>query len=696
MKKLFLTFIIAGISTISFGQLDRSIRPKAGPAPTIQIKDPQVFTLDNGLKVILSENHKLPTISVYYNSPSDLALEGDKAGEASLMGELLLSGTTNRTKDKFDNEKDFIGMDIFASGTELYMNTLTKHLDKAADLFTDALFHPAFPESEIERIKKQHVSELTAGKSDPTFMGTNAVKKLIFGTENPKGEIMTETTLNNIKRDDLVDAYKRMYTPKGGYLTIVGDMTLDQAKAFARKYFADWKGQDPYKHDYSTVKNTQGTRVIFINKIGAVQSKIFVAFPVDIKKGDANDLKFDVTNNILGGHGFGSRFMQNLRESKAYTYGAYSQYTTSDYGSFFVASGDFRNAVTDSAITQFVYELTRIGQSEVSDDELSQTKAMMNGTFARSLQDPSTFAEFAYNIYKYNLPSDYYKTYLQRLDRVSKQDVLNEATDFINPKKLLIIVVGNSDEVLDKLKQFDADGNIEKLDAYGEPVKEMKPADITKEQLIQKYILLNTNSKTIAEAAKKLKKIKSVEQTIEMTTSQVPMPMTFKQYFQAPNKTATSLEVQGMTVQREYFDGKSGGQFVMQQGSKAYTPDEVAEKQKETGIFDELNYDKNGTKYELLGIQNENGGDYYVLKVTKPKGETFDYYSMDGQKAKSTTIVKQDSTSNEITYTYGDYRDEAGIKFPHKMTMNVGPMSLNGDVKEIKVNGKIDKKVFQK
>src|SRR5690606_37716497 len=154
---------------------------------------------------------------------------------------------------------------------------------------------------------------------------------------------------------------------------------------------------------------------------------------------------------------FGTRFMQNLREDKAYTYGAYSQYATNEYGSYFAASGDFRNAVTDSAITQFVYELTRITEGKVTADELAQTKAMMTGRFARSLQDAETYADFAYNIFKYSLPADYYKTYLQKLEAISEDDVLAISKKFINPKNLFIIVVGN-EEVLDKLKQFDADG----------------------------------------------------------------------------------------------------------------------------------------------------------------------------------------------------------------------------------------------
>lgn len=700
MKKIIFILAVAGFCASSFGQLDRSIRPTAGPAPVLQIKDPQVFTLDNGLKVILSENHKLPTVAVYYNSPSDLALENSQAGTGDMMGDLLLSGTKNRDKDTFDKEKDFIALTISASANGLYIQTLKKNLDKAADLFTDVLFNPAFPQSEIDRLKKQYASNLIAGKSSADVIGRNVTSKLIYGSNNPQGEIMTEATLENINRDGIIDAYQRMFTPNGGYLTIVGDMTLAEAKDFAHKNFDSWKGQAPYKATYTTINSTDGNRVIFVNKKGAVQSKIIIAIPLDIKKGDANEMQFNVTNQILGAPGFAGRFMQNLREKKAYTYGAYSHFNVSKYGSYFAASGDFRNEVTDSAITQFIYELDRIGNSDVTTDELKEAKEMMTGQFARSLQNASTFASFAYNIYRYNLPSDYYKTYLQRLNSVSAEDVLSEAQKFINPKKLLIIVVGNED-VVNKLKQFDADGVIEKLDAYGEPIKEMKPADITKEQLMDKYILLNTKSTSMKEALKKIKKVKSMQQEVEMTSAQIPMPMTFKQYFQAPNKTASTLEIQGMLIQRQYFNGKTGGQFAMQQGDKEMTADEIKEAQKDNGLFPEANYIKNNVQFELIGIENQNGKDYYVVKRDNPKGETYDYYGMDGQKVKSTSIIKAkdengEEQTHEMTNTFDDYRDVNGFMMPYKLNILIGPMSMDGTVKSIKLNEKIDKKVFEK
>jgi len=134
----------------------------------------------------------------------------------------------------------------------------------------------------------------------------------------------------------------------------------------------------------------------------------------------------------------------------------------------------------------------------------------------------------------------------------------------------------------------------------------------------------------------------------------------------------------------------------MQQGTKDLTPEEIDEKKKTAGLFEELNYAANGVKYELIGIESINGADYYVIKRENSKGESFDYFNMNGQKEKTVSIVTVGDETTEVTNTYGDYKDVEGIKFPHKTSMIMGEMGFNGEVKSIKVNQKIDGKVFLK
>ena len=400
MKNIFIGIAVALTSTFSYGQVDRTKAPVPGPAPAINIATPVVFDLDNGMKVILSTNNKIPKVSFNLVMGSDPRLEGNKAGLSDLTGDLLLSGTSNRTKNEIDEEKDFIGAYLSASSSGIYLSVLTKHMNKGLDLMTDVMKNSSFPVSEFERIKKQYESGLYATESDANTMMSNAMYKAVFTDQHPYGEVMTEKTLNNIKHQDVIDFYKKQFTPSGSYLVIVGDIDEKTAKKIAEERFADWDGGVPFEKDYNHGVQPKGNRVIFVEKPGAVQSVISISFPVNMTPGDENQIQLSVLNKLLGGGGFGTRLMQNLREDKAYTYGAYTSLSVNRKGSFLSASGNFRNEVTDSAIVQFLYEFNRITEGLPTDEELELNKASMAGSFARTLESPRTIADFALNTFQ--------------------------------------------------------------------------------------------------------------------------------------------------------------------------------------------------------------------------------------------------------------------------------------------------------
>jgi predicted Zn-dependent peptidase len=468
MKSLYLLLILI-VSQSFLAQIDRSKRPPAAPAKKINIPTSQVFTTANGITVILSENHKIPKVSLELSMGSTPILEGAKAGLAEFTGSLLMSGTTSRSKDQLDREIDFIGADLSAGASSMYLSCLSKHLDKGLELMTDVLYNANFPTDEIERIKKQNLSGLQSTKSNAGQMATNATKAINF-PNHPLGEIMTEATLQNISKEDILAFYKRNFTPEGSYLVVVGDITKAQTEALVQRYFGSWHGATPLKEELGKGQFDTGNRVIFVKKPGAVQSVVYVTFPIDIRSGHKDQLALTVLNGILGGGGFGTRLMQNLREDKAFTYGCYSSLNITENGSWMSAGGNFKNAVTDSAITEILKEFSGIINAAVTDEELSLTKNNMAGGFARSLERPQTIARFALNTIKQKLAPDYYQTYLQRLEAITKEDVLRVAQQYFTAQNCHIIVVGN-EEILPKLLPFDTDGNIEKLDAFGAAIR---------------------------------------------------------------------------------------------------------------------------------------------------------------------------------------------------------------------------------
>ena len=693
MKKIFLSSFII-FSAIANAQLDRSIMPTAAPPKANDLKESEVFTTANGITVILSENHKIPKVSFDLSMGSDPRIEGNKAGLSGMAGSLIMSGTTNRSKDQLDKEIDYIGANLSADENSIFLSCLTKHLDKGLTLMSDVLLNANFPQSEFDRIKKQNESELMSAKSDASTMARNAVVKVNF-PNHPYSDVMTEATLNNISREDVVDYFKRNFTPKGSYLVVVGDINRQQTEELVNKYFNFWNGGEVYVNPTNNGLYSKGNRVVFVKKPGAVQSVVYVTFPVKMKQGDKNQLPLTVLNNIFGGGGFGTRLMQNLREDKAYTYGCYSSLNIEDNGAWLSAGGNFRNAVTDSAIAQILGEFEKITNENVKDDELNLTKSTMNGKFAISLENPQTIARFALNVIKNKLPKDYYRTYLSRLSEVSKENVLEMAQQYFTSKNCNIVVVGN-EEIIENLKKFDSDGKIELLDAFGNEVKDLKKADISKELVIENYLFAVTQTKNKKELTLKTKNIVNYERVTDMTSAKIPIPLKMTDYWIAPATEAQKMEGQGMVFQKSYYDGKTGFTYNMQAGKKEMTADEMNSKKNSSGLFPEMNYATNGTNYDLIGIENQNGVDYYVVKTMEDSSETYDYYNKTTYlKEKTISIRKQGGETMETTNILGDYKDVSGILFPHSMSLTIGEMSLSGKVSKMIVNGKIDLKDFK-
>lgn len=700
MKKLIISIVLLATSVHVNGQIDRSKAPVPGSAPEINIPDPEVFELDNGMKVILSSNHKQPKVSFNLVMASDPRLEGEKAGLSEIAGDLILSGTEKRDKDQLDKEKDFIGATLAASSSSVYMSCLTKHMDKGLDLMIDVVKNANFPESEFDRIKKQYESALASASSDANTMAQNATSKVVFSDEHPRGEVMTPESLEKISRTDVIDFYQKQFSPAGSYLVIVGDIDIAAAKEIANKHFSDWEGTVPFEKQYGKGVFPSENKVYFVDKPGAVQSVITVAFPVDMKPGHPDQIKLSVLNKLLGGGGFGTRLMQNLREDKAFTYGAYSSLNVNRTGSLLSASGSFRNEVTDSAIVEFLYEFGRITEDFVTDEELELNKASMAGSFARSLESPRTIANFALNTFRNDLPSDYYQKYLKSLESVSKEDILEVAKKYITPENLNLIVVGN-EEVVPKLEQF-TNSEIIMLDAFGNPKQEIvyEPSKITKSEVIENYLMAVTQTNSMKKANKKIGKVKTMEQVVKMKPQQAPVELTMNSYFKAPYSRARKVEFNGMVVQKESFNGKSGKSETMKQGggydTEEFSEDEITDRKKTGGLFPELAMVCNGIEFDLLGITEVNDERFYVIEYTSGKTNTKAFYNVDDFMKKHTqTLTETAEGAEEGNATFSSFEAHNGILFPKKTVQMMGSAGFESNVEEVKMNGKIDDSKFE-
>jgi len=394
MKRFIYSIIIVLIANLSLlAQVDRTKAPKAGPAPEIKIGKFNSFTLPNGLKVFVVENHRLPMVTYSITLVNTPVLEKENAGYSQIAGEMLGTGTKKRTKDQINEEIDFIGGSFQASASNVYASSLKKHTAKLLDLVSDIVINPVFKQEELEKIKTQTLSSIAANKNDPEAIASDVIGVLNFGIDHPYGEIPTEASVKKISLEKCNEYYQTFFRPNVAYMSIVGDITLAEAKPLIEKYFGKWERKTVPALSYEKPTAPVSRKVAIVNRDESVQSVINIGYAVDVTLSNPDYIKTRVANTLLGGGTY--RLFDNLREKHGYTSGAYSSIRSMPLVGSFTASTNVRNEVTDSSIYEIVSEMDRMRNELVPDDELMRVKNYMTGKLALSLESPQTTASFA-------------------------------------------------------------------------------------------------------------------------------------------------------------------------------------------------------------------------------------------------------------------------------------------------------------
>lgn len=700
MKKIVSIICALTLVTGVFAQkLDRSKRPVAAPAPEIKLGKIESFTLENGLKVFVVENHKLPKVSYSLTLDVDPVIEGEMAGYISATGELLGRGTTNMSKQKIDEEIDFIGATLSTYSGGAYASSLTKHQDKLLEIMSDVVLNADFKQEELEKIKKQTISGIASEKDNPDAIAGNVKSVLIYGAKHPYGEIVTEETVGNVTLDKCNEYYKTYFKPNVAYMAVVGDITVEEAKKNAEKYFGSWKKGEVPTNKYRTPQGPLKTKVAFVHKEGSTQSVINITYPINLKQNSPDVVKARVMNAILGG-GSTARLFMNLREGHGFTYGAYSSISPDMLVGNFNANAKVRNEVTDSSLTEFMVELNRMINEKVTEEDLQNVKNYMTGTFAYTLQNPQTIARFAINTQKYNLAPDYYATYLKQVAAVTIEDVQAMAKKYIKPENALILIVGDK-SIADKAASFAASKKVDFYDTEGndwvEPLK-AAPEGMTAENVLDKSIEAKYGFPAGKSLTKMLKKMKDV--TVNMTASIQGQTISVVRQQKMPNKFVQSMNMQGMVIQKETFNG-TVGKISGMQGNKDVEGEELEELKASSVMFNDVDYKASGDTYQLLGIEPVDGKDAYKIEVTQKNGDKkTDWYSVTSNlkvKSMQTSEMPEEAGGGSMTQIseFSEYKKVDGISYAYKIKQSFGPQVLDMEVTSIEHNTKLGDEIFE-
>jgi zinc protease len=406
-------------------------------------------SLANGATLQVSEQHALPMVVI--NIVVDAGARRDprgKEGLAALTADLLSEGTKTRSAAQISEAADFIGAHLSTGAdtdyASLSVTAVSKDLDTALTLLGDVLLHPTFPEAEVLRRREAALAALRESEDDPGLVAQRTMTQTLFRHE-PYGHLASGTpeTVRTLTRADVVGFYQRFYHPDGAIVTVVGDVSLADIEARMQAALGEWNGAAPPAFEYGPVAPANGSVVLVDKPVS--QANIILA-----QRGVARDnpdyYALTVMNFILGGGGFTSRLLDNIRTKGGLAYSVGSGFSVNKFPGSFEIVMQTKNQSANDAMQRACGEVERIRRELVSDDELTGAKLYLTGSFPMRFDTNSKVAGFLSQVLFYNLGDDYADTYAARINAVTKEEILRVAQQYLQPEQFDLVVVGGLDK----------------------------------------------------------------------------------------------------------------------------------------------------------------------------------------------------------------------------------------------------------
>ncbi|MBI4654782.1 MAG: insulinase family protein [Nitrospirae bacterium] len=403
--------------------------------------------LENGLTLMVVERHNLPIVMVTVGIKGGSLIEpAEKAGLANLTAELLPEGTKKRTSTEISEEIEFVGASLHTSGGDDYitvsLSILKKDLDLGFDILSDIIISPSFPQEELDKKRERIKGSLRSYEENPDFVAQKAFKEALFGL-HPYGRLIegTSGTLDHINQRYLKDFHSAYYVPNNAIMSVVGDITPEEATSLIKKYFSKWKGKELKIPSVEKPKPLKDKKTISIDK-NITQANIILGH-MGISRDNPDYYALSVMNYILGGGGFASRLMQNLRDEKGLTYDIHSFFEAKKENGSFQIGIQTKNESASMATDEILKEIKRIRETLVSDAELQDAKAFLTGSFPMKIEAGKKIASFLVAMEYYELGLDYINKYPAYINAVTKDDVLRVAKKYLNNEKFILVIVAN-------------------------------------------------------------------------------------------------------------------------------------------------------------------------------------------------------------------------------------------------------------
>ncbi len=446
MKSELCAAILFSFSTFAFG---RDLPPPAPPPKPVVLPLPAMRGLPNGLQVVLFERHTLPLVTLRLVVKSGAETDPPNLpGEAQFVASLLNEGTATRSSQQIAADIDDVGglMDTGADWDQSYgtVTVLADHADLAFDLLSDIIIHPAFRPNDVERIRKQTISALKVLKGDPSYLADTVFSELtLAGTPYSHPQDGGIDAVRKISVADLHDFHHRYYQPSNSILAVVGDISTNRAMKLARKYFGSWQGRSlPAQPSAQPLRNQTRRQIVVIDKPDAVQTEIRIGNAA-IARDNPDYLALNVANQILGGPA-NNRLFDALRTRHGLTYGASSDLTCYLAVGEWEAKTSTRTPETIRSIDLILDQMRRLRKHAINGFELSNAQSYLIGHMGLQFETSDDIASHFLSLFINHLPLDYWGQFPQRIDSLTPQEIVLATRRYLDPKKSVIVLVGNA------------------------------------------------------------------------------------------------------------------------------------------------------------------------------------------------------------------------------------------------------------
>lgn len=657
---------------------------KYPPLKSPKIPEPVTFTLPNGMKVYLLEDHELPLVSGFaLVRTGNLFDPPEKRGLSEVTGTVLRTGgTKSKTGDQLDVQLENIAASVESgmgeTSASVSFSGLRENTTEILGVFRDVLTNPEFRQDKVDLAKDQYRSSIARRNDDPGGVASREFASLIYGKDTPYGWNIEYETLDRISRDDLIAFYKRYYFPANIRLAIYGDFSTADLKAQLEKLFADWTYQQPEVPPFPPVTAKPAPGIYLAEKEDVTQTFFEVGQLGGLLK-DKDYPALQVAADILGS-GFTSRLMQKVRTQLGYAYSIGAGWDANyDHPGFFEISGSTKSQSTEETLAVIRQEVERMRAAEVTPEELSTAKDRVLNSFVFFFDRPSRTLNRLVTYEYYGYPKDFIFDYQKAVQAVTRADVLRVVKQNWKPENLTIVAVGNPKDFGTPLAKLGLPVN--KLDLTIPEPKKSGPAKADAAGLERGKELLARVQKAMG-GADKLASVRDLTAAVQVSleTGAGTLPGTQLRRFLMPGYMRNDQQLPfGKLI--VYSDGKTGW-ISGPQGLQPLAGPVLRQMQGQ--IFRELVRLVQAPNGETVNSPAEG-----VLEISNQAGHSV-RLDIDGATGLPSKLSYQGEGAGQvpaISEALADWRDVGGIKLPFQTTTYQGTQkAASATVTECKIN----------